>query len=82
MPDEKQVNEVEKFLVEQKSLEDKKQALIADLLKQKEAAMRDFDGKLAKLGYHDSSSAKSRRSHHGKNTPASPPAAERPKSKA
>ena len=81
MPDDKPGSDVEKFLAEQKSLEDRKEALIADLLKQKEAAMKDFDGKLAKLGYHDPASARSRRNHHKKSA-VPPAAAERPKSKA
>jgi hypothetical protein len=81
MPDDKQGNDVEKFLTEQKSLEDRKQALIADLLKQKEAAMKDFDEKLAKLGYHANSSARTRRSHHKKSGASSPEVSERPKSK-
>src|ERR1051325_5619241 len=42
------------------------QVLIADLLKQKEAAIKSFDEKLAKLGYHGNSSGKSKRSHHKK----------------
>src|SRR5438445_13093332 len=56
---------------EQKSLEDRKQALIANLLKQKETAIREFDDKLATLGYEANSSGKSRRSHHRKQ--ATPP---------
>jgi hypothetical protein len=51
-------------------LEDRKQALIDDLLKQREAAIAAFDEKLAKLGYHAISS-KSRRSHHKKAAPPS-----------
>ena len=81
MPDDKQGSDVEKLLAEQKSLEDRKQALIADLLKQKEAAMTDFDDKLAKLGYRANSSARTRRSHHKKNAPASPTVSERSKPK-
>lgn len=48
-------DDVEKFLTEQKSMEDRQQALIEDLLKQKEAAMKDFYDKLAKLGYRANS---------------------------
>lgn len=66
MPNEKPSDDVEQFLSEQKSMEDRKQALIADLLKQREAVMNEFDEKLAKLGYKASSSGKSKRSHHGK----------------
>jgi len=39
------------LLSEQQLLEDRKQALIDDLLKQREAAMATFE-QLAKLGYH------------------------------
>jgi hypothetical protein len=66
MPDEKKADDVEKLLSEEKLLEDRKQALIADLLKQKEAAIAVFDDKLAKLGYHANSSGRTRRSHHRK----------------
>jgi hypothetical protein len=63
MPEDSRTDDVEKFLTEQKSMEDRKQALIADLLKQREAAIAAFDGKLAKLGYQGNS-GKPRRSHH------------------
>ena len=65
MPEENKTDDVAKFLAEQKAFEDRKQALIDDLLKQREAAMAAFDEKLAKLGYHGNSS-KSRKSHHRK----------------
>jgi hypothetical protein len=52
MPDEKKADDVEKLLSEEKLLEDRKQALIDDLLKQREAAMDAFD---EKLGYHANS---------------------------
>ena len=83
MADEKKADDIEKILHDEKSLEDRKQALIADLLKQREAAMAAFDEKLAKLGYH-ANSGKSRRSHHKKSgtpAPASPPAKAAEKSK-
>ena len=51
MPDEKKTDDVEKVLSEIKSVEDRKQALIADLLRQREAVLQEFDAKLAKLGY-------------------------------
>ncbi len=70
MPDESRVDDVEKLLSDQKSLEERKQALIADLLKQREAAMRDFDARLAKLGYEENSSGKLKRSHHKKGAQA------------
>lgn len=77
MPEEKLID-VEKFFTEQKSLEDRKQAIIADLLKQRDAVMKEFDQKLAKLGYEASeNSGKAKRSHHPKkaaaaNAPAKP----------
>lgn len=80
MPNESRTDDVEKLLNEQKSLEDRKQALIADLLKQKEAAIKQFDDKLAKLGHHPNSSGKSRRSHH-KNSPAGTDASSKVKDK-
>jgi len=83
MAEDKKADDVEKILHDEKSLEDRKQAVIADLLKQREAAIAAFDEKLAKLGYH-ANSGKPRRSHHRKSitpaTPAAPPAkAEKPK---
>ena len=50
MPEESRTDGVEKFLTEQKSMEDRKQALIDDLLDQREAAIKAFDEKLEKLG--------------------------------
>ena len=83
MPDESRSADVEKLLAEEKAIEDRKQALIADLLKQKEAAMKDFDDKLEKLGYQANSSGKSKRSHHTKKAaPAAADAAAKPKPKA
>ena len=64
-PDDSRTDDVEKFLSEQKSMEDRKQSLIADLLKQKEAAIKSFDERLAKLGYQ-ANSGKTKRSHHKK----------------
>jgi hypothetical protein len=57
-------DDVEKFLSEQKAVEARRQDLIKDLLRQKEAVMKDFDEKLAKLGYE--SNHRPRRSHHKK----------------
>ena len=65
MSEEKRADDVEKLLSEEKSLEDRKQALIDDLLKQREAAIATFDEKLKQLGYHANSS-KSKRTHHKK----------------
>jgi hypothetical protein len=78
MAEEKRADDVEKFLSEQKVLEDRKQALIDDLLKQREAAIEAFDDKLAKLGYHANSS-KHKRNHHKKTVqPATDAAAKAP----
>jgi hypothetical protein len=77
--EEWKTDDVEKVLSEQKLLEDRKQALIADLLKQKEAAMKEFDDRLAKLGYHATGSAGTKRNHHRK---AATSEEAKPKSKA
>jgi len=67
MPDEKKTDDVEKVLSEIKSAEERKQALIADLLRQRDAALQEFDAKLAKLGYKVKAAAgTSKRSHHKK----------------
>jgi hypothetical protein len=58
MPDDP----VDKFLAEEKARETQRHDLIKELLKQKEAAIKAFDDKLAKLGYDGSEAAK--RSHH------------------
>jgi len=49
---------VEKLLSEQKAFEDRKRELIADLLRQKEACIREFDDKLAKLGFQGAAPTK------------------------
>lgn len=64
MPDEQRTDEVEKFLADQKSFDDRKQSLIDDLLRQKAEAMKAFDEKLAKLGYHGDRAGKPKKSHH------------------
>ncbi len=51
MPEEKPADAIEKFLLEQKAVEDRKQALIEDLLRQRAEAIKAFDEKLAKLGH-------------------------------
>ncbi len=63
------IDDVDKLLAEQKAFEDRKQAVIDDLLRQKAEALKIFDDKLAKLGYHPNS--KSKKSHH-KQAPAEP----------
>jgi hypothetical protein len=66
-------DDVDKFLEDAKSFEGRKQALIDELLRQKAAAVKEFDDKLAKLGHVDG--ARPRRSHHPKAAPAGKPAA-------
>jgi hypothetical protein len=53
---------VKKYAGESAALETHRQELIKDLLHQKEAAIKAFDEKLAKLGYDGARSSK--RSHH------------------
>ena len=53
---------VDKFLAEQKTLEAHRHELIKEVLRQKEAAIKVFDDKLAKLGYDGEHASK--RSHH------------------
>jgi hypothetical protein len=55
-------DDIEKFLTEQKTLEAHRHDLIKELLRQKEAAIKAFDDKLAKLGYDGEYATK--RSHH------------------
>lgn len=83
MPEESRSDAVEKFLTEQKSMEERKQALIDDVLKQREAAIKAFDEKLEKLGYR-ANSGRGRRSHHKKAAAAAPAAdaGAKPKAKA
>ena len=50
MPEESRTDAVEKFLTEQKSMEDRKQALIDDLLHQRDVAIKAFDEKLVEAG--------------------------------
>jgi len=62
-------DDVEKFLNEQKAVEAKRQDLIKELLRQKEAAIKSYDEKLAKLGY-EADNHHRRRSHHKKDAKA------------
>ena len=65
MAEEKTTDDVEKVLSDLKTIEDRKQALIADLLRQKAAAVKAFDDRLAKLGYSAKDGAgKPKKSHH------------------
>lgn len=65
MPEEKKSTEIETLLSDEKSLEGRKKSLIDALLKERAAAIADFDEKLAKLGYK-ANFDKSKRSHHKK----------------
>jgi hypothetical protein len=55
-------DDVDKFLSEEQQLESRRQELIKETLRQKEAAIKTFDEKLARLGHHNG--AASKRSHH------------------
>jgi hypothetical protein len=82
MPEDKSADAVEKFLLEQKAVEDRKQALIDDLLRQRAEAIKAFDDKLALLGHNSSGGKrKSKRSHHKASSPdtAAPPPKGKPK---
>jgi hypothetical protein len=50
MPAKDRTNDVDTLLSEQQLLEDRKKALIDDLLRQREAAVATFYEQLAKLG--------------------------------
>jgi hypothetical protein len=56
--------DVDKFLSEEKAVEERRKQLIEPLLKKREAQNREIDDQLAKLGYHANDSRK--RSHHKK----------------
>ena len=62
--EEKPSDDVEKVLSDLKSIEDRKQALIDDLLRQKADAMKAFDEKLLKLGWKPDSTGRTKKSHH------------------
>ena len=68
MREEKPADAIEKFLLEEKAIEDRKQALIDDLLRQRAEAIKAFDDQLAKLG-HKSSAGKLKKSHHKQPAP-------------
>ena len=55
---------VDKFLAEQKTLEAHRHELIKEVLRQKEAAIKAFDEKLAKLGHREPAARASKRNHH------------------
>jgi len=71
MPEEKPADAIEKLLQEQKAVEDRKQALIEDVLRQRAEAIKAFDEKLAKLG-HKVPAGKHNRSHHKAPAPDAP----------
>ena len=73
MPDESKTDDVEKLLAEEKAVEERKKRLIAELLKQREATLKDFDDRLAKLGHH-APTGKAKRNHHKKAEAAAPSA--------
>ena len=64
-------DDVDKLLAEQQAFEDRKKKLIDELLKERAAAVKVIDDKLAKLGHVDGA-GKSRRSHHKKASAAVP----------
>jgi hypothetical protein len=61
---------VDKFLAEKQQLESRRQELIKEVLRQKDAAIKAFDEKLARLGHHDTAPPK--RTHHKKSEPPKP----------
>jgi hypothetical protein len=61
MPEEK--NAIDQYLAEVIVLENRRQGLIRDLIKQREEAIRVFDAELAKLGHTPETP---RRNHHRK----------------
>ena len=63
MADQPAQDPIDKFLSEEHQLESRRQELIKKLLHEKEAAMKAFDEKLAKLGHNG---ATPRRNHHRK----------------
>lgn len=71
-----ETDDVEKLLAEEKAIGDRRKALIAELLKRREAQNKDIDDQLAKLGHH--ATGKSRRNHHAKAAAAAEP---KPKTK-
>lgn len=73
MPEESKADDVEKLLAEEKAVEERKKRLIAELLKQREAALKDYDDRLAKLGYH-TPAGKPKRNHHKQAAAATPSA--------
>jgi hypothetical protein len=73
-------NDVEKFLAEEKSIEDRRKQLIETLLQKREAQNKEIDEQLAQLGYHGDH-GKHKRNHH-KKAAVAPPAPTTPHAKA
>jgi hypothetical protein len=83
MADANRTDDVEKILSDQKALEDRRQSLINDLLQQREAAIKAFDEKLAKLGWHEpNGSGRQRKSHHKQSAKSAADSAAKPKAAA
>ncbi len=61
-------DDIDKIKADERALQERKKSLIEDLLKQKEAAIKDFDDKLAQLGYQ-ADGVRQRRLHRRKATP-------------
>lgn len=70
MPEESPIADVERLLAEQMAVEDRRKALIEQLLKMKAETCKVFDDKLALLGYHGDK--KPKRSHHKKRAAEAP----------
>lgn len=70
MPGLSPTEKVEKLLAEQMAVQDRRKALIAQLLKMKAETCKVFDDQLAMLGY--SADKKPKRSHHKKPATAVP----------
>jgi hypothetical protein len=70
MPGENPIADVEKLLADKMAVEDRRKALIEQLLKMKAQTCKVFDDKLAQLGYR--ADKKPKRSHHKK--PSTPKA--------
>lgn len=64
MPDDPRTDDIEKILADEKAIEERRKRLVDELLKQKAEAIKDFDDKLAKLGYHGDGAGKPKKSHH------------------
>jgi hypothetical protein len=59
-------DDIQKIKADEQALEQRKRAMIDELLKKREAFNRDIDAQLAELDYHANGAGKPRRSHHRK----------------